>query len=55
MQMKNKICILVDCQSPKNEIETNNLPDDYAEWCSKIANIIEKAKLKAAIHINISE
>ncbi|MDE6649351.1 MAG: hypothetical protein K2K45_05430 [Muribaculaceae bacterium] len=33
-------------------MDTNNLPDGYAEWRSKIENLIEKAKLNAAIHVN---
>ena len=36
----------------KAEIDTNNLPDGYAEWRSRIENLIEKAKLNAAIHVN---
>lgn len=36
----------------KAEIDTNNLPDGYAEWRSKIEKLIEKAKLNAAIHVN---
>ena len=36
----------------KAEIDTKNLPDGYAEWRSKIENLIEKAKLNAAIHVN---
>ncbi|MBD5292769.1 MAG: DUF1016 domain-containing protein [Bacteroides sp.] len=36
----------------KAEIDTNNLPDGYGEWRSKIENLIEKAKLNAAIHVN---
>lgn len=33
-------------------IDTHSLPDGYAEWRNKIENLIEKAKLNAAIHVN---
>ena len=36
----------------KAEIDTKNLPDGYAEWRNKIENLIEKAKLNVAIHVN---
>ena len=36
----------------KADIDTHSLPDGYIEWRSKIENLIEKAKLNAAIHVN---
>ena len=36
----------------KADIDTHSLHDGYIEWRSKIENLIEKAKLNAAIHVN---
>ena len=36
----------------KAVLDTIKVPDGYAEWRSKIENLIEKAKLNAAIHVN---
>ncbi len=36
----------------KTEIETRSLPNGYTAWRNKIENLIEQAKLNAAIHVN---
>jgi predicted nuclease of restriction endonuclease-like (RecB) superfamily len=36
----------------KTELDTHNLPIGYVEWRNKIENLIENAKLNAAIHVN---
>ncbi len=36
----------------KADIDTNSLPEGYAEWRNKIENRIEKAKINAAFHVN---
>ena len=36
----------------KAEFDIHSLPNGYIEWRSKIENLIEKAKLNAAIHVN---
>lgn len=36
----------------KGETDIHILPEGYAEWRSRIENLIEQAKLNAAIHVN---
>lgn len=36
----------------KDEIDIHIVPNGYVEWRSRIENLIEQAKLNAAIHVN---